>query len=1127
MRSIRTFILIIVGLCFLGGCIPSPSGNPTGDINLGENAKKSFSSVDNTIDVTSVEITNNQIIIRGKNLNLVKNAQLLGTSISESLLISGISATQIVAVARRAFTITVGSAIDLIFEKAQGQVSFPISFSLQDGSVTAVKLSSMGATDGQILKYNAGTSLWAPASLDGLTYQGTWNVSTNTPNLSESSPRKGYYYVVSVAGSNDLLDPGNTRAWTVGEWAIYNGSSWETIATSSNAVMSVNGKTGAAITLELKELTNVDPSLAPTTGQVLSWDGSKWISQTLNFLTSGGNSITNSDLADGAVTTAKIADGAVTTVKISDNAITGAKILDATITGADIATGANINASKLGTGIIDNTEFSFLDNATSNLQAQLNSLILGDGTRPMTGDFNMGGKDITNIKKVGGINLLTNTIVPMGTAPGETGQFKFSELASNGGNSVGLRAADSLSSDLMFTLPSNVGSTGQVLATDGTNGVLSWSNVSRSAIAAGTPSHVVINDGSGNLSSEAVLALSRGGTNNGSFTDGSLLFYNASGTKILDDNARLFWDQSNKRVGIGNATPQSVLDIRNNTTNVPEDSDLTKFSLLLSKSSSVANDSVGLGFRIDATLDNSVVPQAAITAERINTNQGNLHFLTANGTAGQLRTIMTVTNDVKVGVGTKVPLQTFDVNGDLSISNHVGKVTSGTRAMNLNFYSGSELIPAEVTTPVAKIAGIDRYTGGTFDGDLAFYTELGDTLTERMRLTSAGKVGIGTTSPTANGLHIVKPDTETAEIMATGSDQGGGIIFAGRSTLYGGGIAYDGDTNPDIVGGIDRVTYFRRDNGVDSDVFSYGFGSNNVQFNGYVGIGTNAPATKLTVSGTGAVANHSLEIINTDATDTTNSSEISFKRTAINATQTAAIGMDDTTRDFFISVNGADRLNIDEAGNVGIGTSTPTAKLHVENGIGIFNHKNTDDETAGIDQAHLEVGEVQDWGDEIGIKISLDGDAGVITSSPGTDDTYAGDFPIIVRTAGNVATDDITTKFSVDGQGNTIVAGILTQGCQSGWTAVRGGRICFSALQGANSILNVRSVCMGLSARICNYADYMTACGDGLTLHTNDDWLGDTASDDTHKITNQATCGGGNFDGSPTNSGSRAFRCCY
>ncbi len=47
--------------------------------------------------------------------------------------------------------------------------------------------------------------------------------------------------------------------------------------------------------------------------------------------------------------------------------------------------------------------------------------------------------------------------------------------------------------------------------------------IARSKIGAGTANHVVINDGSGNLSSEATLSVSRGGTGLSTLTSGQLL----------------------------------------------------------------------------------------------------------------------------------------------------------------------------------------------------------------------------------------------------------------------------------------------------------------------------------------------------------------------------------------------------------------------------------------------------------------------------------------------------------------------------------------------------------------------------------------------------------------------------
>ena len=64
------------------------------------------------------------------------------------------------------------------------------------------------------------------AVLGALSYQGTWNASTNTPTLTSSVGTKGYYYVVSIAGSTNL---NGITDWQVGDWAVYNGTAWQKV----------------------------------------------------------------------------------------------------------------------------------------------------------------------------------------------------------------------------------------------------------------------------------------------------------------------------------------------------------------------------------------------------------------------------------------------------------------------------------------------------------------------------------------------------------------------------------------------------------------------------------------------------------------------------------------------------------------------------------------------------------------------------------------------------------------------------------------------------------------------------------------------------------------------------------
>ena len=93
------------------------------------------------------------------------------------------------------------------------------------------------------------------AVLGALSYQGTWNASTNTPTLTSSVGVKGYYYVVSVAGSTNL---NGITDWVVGDWAVFNGTAWQKVD-NTDAVTSVNGYTGTV------NLTYTDVGAFPAT----------------------------------------------------------------------------------------------------------------------------------------------------------------------------------------------------------------------------------------------------------------------------------------------------------------------------------------------------------------------------------------------------------------------------------------------------------------------------------------------------------------------------------------------------------------------------------------------------------------------------------------------------------------------------------------------------------------------------------------------------------------------------------------------------------------------------------------------------------------------------------------------
>jgi len=109
-----------------------------------------------------------------------------------------------------------------------------------------------------------------PDSVIGaLSYQGTWDASTNTPTLTSSVGTKGYYYVVSVAGSTNL---NGITDWKVGDWAVYSGSAWQKID-NTDGVTSVNGYTGAVVLTQADISGTVPTSRTLTAGTGLTGGG--------------------------------------------------------------------------------------------------------------------------------------------------------------------------------------------------------------------------------------------------------------------------------------------------------------------------------------------------------------------------------------------------------------------------------------------------------------------------------------------------------------------------------------------------------------------------------------------------------------------------------------------------------------------------------------------------------------------------------------------------------------------------------------------------------------------------------------------------------------------------------------
>lgn len=317
-------IFIILTSSILSGCNEILQ---TGIINIQSQGKP-------TID--SVKIDDGQLIVSGKNLQSITSAKVEGDA-SHTFSIESKKQDELILTAKSAFAFVVGGTFNLIISSAQGAATFPLTFELQNGQVTAAKLNHMGATVSQVLRFNG--SSWMPGNINtSLTYTGVYNASTNTPDVVALGGPAGTYYIVTVAGSQNLGS--GLEAFSIGDWVIFDGFTWDRIPVGNSTVSSFNGRTGVVVPLandytwsmlaktsgkltgsKVSDIQDVNVT-GIQDGHVLKWDqaSSKWIAAPDNASGSAPGSINGSQLAAGSVDSTKISDGSIVDADISGSA---------------------------------------------------------------------------------------------------------------------------------------------------------------------------------------------------------------------------------------------------------------------------------------------------------------------------------------------------------------------------------------------------------------------------------------------------------------------------------------------------------------------------------------------------------------------------------------------------------------------------------------------------------------------------------------------------------------------------------------------------------------------------------------------------------------------------------------
>ncbi|NCD06116.1 MAG: tail fiber domain-containing protein [Spirochaetia bacterium] len=332
---------------------------------------------------------------------------------------------------------------------------------------------------------------------------------------------------------------------------------------------------------------------------------------------------------------------------------------------------------------------------------------------------------------------------------------------------------------------------------------------------------------------------------------------------------------------------------------------------------------------------------------------------------------MTIDTDGNVGIGTSSPEGKLNVkSSEWPVVNIERTTTTGTTG----FFSGMRLRTTTSASMADNFGGsfifelndtdttgqniVGRFGavrhGADNSGSLVFQTTLNGTENERMRILSTGNVGIGTNNPTS--LLTIANDNWISSINSAGT---GGVnmfkvnssdqIEVGSSLLIGplefaadsGMISFiDMPVTSSATSGTDEGYSFKIDGNNILTVFAESDGAGGITNSG-VGIGTSAPTVALDVQlGSGhSILAGSMKIGNVatpvDGTDAVN-------KTYVDDAVSGASGSDTDWTE-----SGSDIYR--SSGNVGIGTTVPGKKLHINvtgDGDGVYINNSQTGQTA-------------------------------------------------------------------------------------------------------------------------------------------------------------------------------------
>jgi hypothetical protein len=628
------------------------------------------------------------------------------------------------------------------------------------------------------------------------------------------------YTTLTAANVNTLVD-------------IIAGTNSQYLKPSSAFSGDVTGTSSTTVVEKIRG-TNV-VATAPTTGQILKYDGTNWAPAADD---TGGSPADASYTVKG-------------TVQINtDLATSGLFIAAGVLALPNVITAGGPTGGASTVPVITYDQKGRLTAVSTATIDDTTKLPLAGGT--MTGSINMGTQNITNATSVAATNFSGRNLI----------------LSDNDTNTVTIKTPTDIAADYVLTLPADDGNSGQVLSTDG-SGALSW--VAAGSALSLTANQAVVANGTGTALSSftctvgQVMSFDGAGlpvcgdvTGAGGFVQNGNSF-GAAATLGTNDNFDLNFETNgtpkmtvlaNGKVGVGTAAPTTQLSIIASGGNTALSAyNYTTPGTSYGAATVVFRDSSGVATHVfdnagninlqaknsggTSTItfgDTSGGNHAAyITATKLGTsvNSGTLSFRTA-ANANQLF----LDSAGNVGIGTTSPNTALDLNGALSIRGIAAPADSVAGQGRIYFDSTANKFKVSENNG----AYVDLVSsGGGISGLTTNYlpkatsaTALGDSVIAE----SSGKIGIGTAAPT------VKLDVAGGDVNVDGSS----------SFLVGTYGAISRDPSNHL-----RINYTNA--ATDSNLILYsnnggtGYERMRIDKNGNVGVGTATPAAKFDVLG--------------------------------------------------------------------------------------------------------------------------------------------------------------------------------------------------------------------------------------------------------------------------------------